>query len=159
MEFSFQEYMRRTPVYLSSMHIKKMMKEGFEFGSHGIDHPLFSLLKSRETLDHISESVTDLQQRYGMKYKYFAFPFTDYGVQDETIEGLFREHIIDSGFGTAGLKDDRWSDYHQRIPMELLGMDARRTLRGELNRRRLRILTGRNMTDRGDPSNAPDYVD
>lgn len=147
-EYSFSEYMRENPVYLTSMHIRKMIDEGFEFGSHGIDHPLFSLLKKKTTIDHITASVQDLRKRYDLPYKYFAFPFTDSGVQDGTIELLFQNQIIDAGFGTAGLKDDKWPKYFQRVPMELLGKDAKTTLRGEINRRRLRMLVGSNHTKR-----------
>jgi len=146
--FSFAEYMRREPVYLTSIHIKKMLDEGFEFGSHGIDHPLFALLKRQVTIDHIRSSVEGLRKRYGLDHKYFAFPFTDSGVEDSTIEHLFRNNIIDAGFGTAGLKDDKWARYFQRIPMELLDKDARTTLRGEINRRRVRMLAGSNLTRR-----------
>ena len=146
--YSFSEYMRKDPVYLTSIHIRKMIDEGFEFGSHGIDHPLFSLLKRRTTIDHILSSVEDLKKRYNLDHRYFAFPFTDSGVQDSTIEYLFKHNIIDAGFGTAGLKDDKWPRYFQRVPMELLDKDARTTLRGEINRRRIRKLTGSNRTKR-----------
>lgn len=147
-DYSFSEYMRKDPVYLSSMHIYKMLGEGFEFGSHGIDHPLFALLKKKTTIDHIQASVEDLMKRYNLDHRYFAFPFTDSGVQDGTIEHLFRHKIIDAGFGTAGLKDDKWSRYFQRVPMEMLDKDAKSTLRGEINRRRLRKLAGNNTTRR-----------
>jgi len=147
-EFSFSDYMSKSPIYLSSMHIRKMIEEGFEFGSHGIDHPMFSLLKKSTSIEHIQASVEDLRKRYELDYKYFAFPFTDSGVQDSTIDHLLKKSIIDVGFGTAGLKEDKWSNYFQRVPMELLGKDARTTLRGEINRRRIRKITGRNQTVR-----------
>lgn len=146
---SYADYLTKTPVYLTSIHIKKMIGEGFEFGSHGIDHPMFSLLKRETTIDHIRASVEDLKHRYRLDYRYFAFPFTDSGVEDSTIDHLFRNRIIDAGFGTAGLKEDRWPGYFQRVPMEQLGKNARLTLRGELNRRRIRRMMGRNLTDRG----------
>lgn len=146
--FSFSDYMTKEPIYLTSIHIKKMLNEGFEFGSHGIDHPLFALLKRKVTIDHIRSSVEGLRKKYGLDHKYFAFPFTDSGVEDGTIEHLFRNHIIDAGFGTAGLKDDKWPKYFQRVPMELLDKDARTTLRGEINRRRMRKLAGSNFTRR-----------
>jgi peptidoglycan/xylan/chitin deacetylase (PgdA/CDA1 family) len=146
--YSFLEYMRNDPVYLTSIHIRKMLAEGFEFGSHGIDHPLFSLLKKQTTIDHIQSSVEDLRQRYNLDYKYFAFPFTDSGVQDSTIDHLFRKKIIDAGFGAAGLKDDLWPNYFQRIPMELHERGAKSLLRGEINRRRVRKLLGKNLTKR-----------
>ncbi len=146
--YSFENYTRMNPVYLSSMQIIKMIGNGYEFGSHGIDHPLFSLLTKETALDHIRSSVDNLEHRFNLDYKYFAFPFTDSGVHDETINILFEKGVIDAGFGTAGLKDDKWPNYYQRMPMEMIGANAKKTLRGELNRRRLRMLLGRNVTNR-----------
>lgn len=147
-DFSFDHYMRMNPIYLSSIQIIKLLEVGFEVGSHGIDHPLFSLLKKDVTLAHIKESVNGLKKMYNLDYGYFAFPFTDTGVEDSTIDQLFRQKIIDAGFGTAGLKDDKWKYYFQRVPMEQFNADARKVLRSELNRRRLRKLSGNNMTKR-----------
>ncbi len=146
--YSFGDYMTRTPVYLSSQQIHSMKAEGFEFGSHGTDHPLFSTLQPNETIDHISRSVKDLQKRFGLEHSYFAFPFTDDGVDDETINRLFTEEIIEAGFGTAGLKEDRWPAYFQRVPMEMFGLNARRVIQGELNRRRIRLIAGKNQVSR-----------
>ncbi len=147
-DYSFDDYMHMNPVYLSSIQIIKMIEQGFEFGSHGIDHALFSLLKKEVALEEIKKSVIDLEYRFQLPYKFFAFPFTDYGVHDETIDILFEQNVIDAGFGTAGLKDDRWKGYFQRIPMEFQGYDARKIIRGEINRRRIRKVLGRNIAQR-----------
>ena len=147
-KYSFEDYTRMNPVYLTSIQIIKMIDHGYEFGSHGIDHPMFSLLTKETALDHIRSSVDNLQHRFNLDYKYFAFPFTDYGVHDETINLLFENGVIDAGFGTAGLKDDKWPNYYQRLPMEMIGSSAKKTLQGELNRRRLRMLFGKNHTKR-----------
>ena len=146
--YDFQDYLRESPVYLSSMQIRRMIGEGFEFGSHGIDHPMFSLLKRKTTIDHISASVEDLCKRYDLSYRFFAFPFTDHGVEDETIDHLLKRKVIDAGFGTAGMKEDLWENYFQRIPMEVKELDARAVIGGEINRHRVRGLLGRNKTER-----------
>jgi peptidoglycan/xylan/chitin deacetylase (PgdA/CDA1 family) len=149
---SFDAYLSAHPVYLSSSQIKEMMAKGFEFGSHGNDHPPFSIFQTQEGMDHIRQSIGDLKGRFGLDYSYFAFPFTDYGVKDETIERLFSNGIIEAGFGTAGLKEDRWPGYFQRVPMEMHGAEARSVLRGELNRRRVRTFLGRNSVSRNSVS-------
>jgi len=146
--YSFSEYMRIRPVYMSSIQIKRLISKGFEVGSHGIDHPLFSVLKQETTINHIQRSIADLSRRFKIDYKYFAFPFTDFGVEDATIAQLFNEQIIDAGFGTAGLKHDIWKSYFQRIPMERYGMSALRIIRGEINRYRVRGVFGKNLTKR-----------
>ncbi len=146
--FSFEEYLSVNPVYLSTQHIVEMKAKGFEFGAHGFDHPQFSLIPAKESLQHIRQSMEDLQIRFNLDYKYFAFPFTDFGVKDDTIDDLFRLGIIDAGFGTAGIKEDRWKNYFQRVPMEMGALDAKKVLRGELKRRILRRMLGNNRTAR-----------
>ena len=146
--YSFGDYMSKSPVYLSSEHIHSMKAEGFEFGSHGTDHPLFSTLNSAEAVEHVRHSLEDLRERYRLEQRYFAFPFTDYGVEDDTIDQLFKEGIIEAGFGTAGLKEDRWPNYFQRVPMEGLDLNAQRVIRGELNRWRIRRIAGKNHVNR-----------
>jgi len=145
---SFTKYLTDKPVYLSTRHIIEMKEKGFEFGAHGFDHPHFALMPAEESREHIRQSMEDLQIRFKLDYRYFAFPFSDFGVKDDTIKDLFEQDIIDAGFGTAGLKDDRWKNYYQRIPMELGGFGAKRVLRGELKRRFLRKAIGKNTTDR-----------
>lgn len=146
--YSFEDYLSENPVYMSSRHIREMKQEGFEIGSHGFDHPMFSLLPVKECINHIRQSTEDLQIRFGMDYRYFAFPFTDFGIRDEVLDELFRSGIIDAGFGSAGLKEDKWENYFQRVPMEFKGLAAKNILRGELNRRRVRRMMGKNMTAR-----------
>jgi peptidoglycan/xylan/chitin deacetylase (PgdA/CDA1 family) len=153
--YDFADYLSANPVYLSSSQIREMIGHGFEFGTHGFDHPMFSMLSARESLDHIRQCMEDLQMRFGLEYRYFSFPFTDYGVREETIEELFRRDLIDAGFGTAGLKEDRWPGYHQRVPMEFGDLDAKSILKGELNRRRVRKFLGNNRVSRGNSSNQP----
>jgi len=147
--YSFKDYLSTNPVYLSTRHIREMIGQGFEFGSHGFDHPLFSSLSIRDGINHIRQSTEDLQVRFGLDYKYFAFPFTDHGVSDATFEELFSKGIIDAGFGTAGLKEDQWPRYYQRVPMEFRDLDARLILNGELNRRRSRRILRNNRVKRG----------
>jgi peptidoglycan/xylan/chitin deacetylase (PgdA/CDA1 family) len=147
--FGFRDYLTEHPVYLSTRHIREMIGQGFEFGSHGFDHPRFSGLSPRDAINHIRQSTEDLQVRFGLDYRYFAFPFTDHGVHDTTIGELFSSGIIDAGFGTAGLKEDPWPRYFQRVPMEFRDLDARLILKGELNRRLSRRILRNNRVKRG----------
>jgi peptidoglycan/xylan/chitin deacetylase (PgdA/CDA1 family) len=146
--YSYSDYLSSNPVYLSTGQINEMIGKGFEFGAHGFDHPHFASIPAKESIEHIRQSLEDLQIRFKLDYRYFAFPFSDSGVKDNTIEDLFKQDIIDAGFGTAGLKDDRWKNYYQRVPMELGNLDALRVLRGELIRRSLRLRFGKNTTAR-----------
>lgn len=142
--YSFTEYLDKNPVYLSTGQINEMIDKGFEFGAHGFDHPHFASMPAKESREHIRQSMEDLQIRFKLDYRYFAFPFSDFGVEDKTLDDLFKQDIIDAGFGTAGLKEDRWKNYYQRVPMELGNFKASAVLRGELKRRMLRKFFGNN---------------
>jgi peptidoglycan/xylan/chitin deacetylase (PgdA/CDA1 family) len=146
--FSFDDYLRNNPVYMSTSQIRDMTGRGFEVGAHGTDHPQFSRMTPVDALAEIRRSVDDIVQRFRPEYRYFAFPFTDHGVADDTIRQLFDAGIIDAGFGTAGLKEDRWAHYFQRIPMEFGRYTGKKLIKGELLRRDARRLAGKNMVDR-----------
>lgn len=145
---SFVDYQRGNPVYMSSIQVRDLVGKGFEVGAHGTDHPWFASMSGQEALEQVRKSVEDIRTRFLLEYRYFAFPFTDYGVSDETIGQLFEEQIIDAGFGTAGLKEDRWERYFQRIPMEFGKYAGKKLIQGELLRQVARKRAGMNLVDR-----------
>lgn len=147
-DYSFDDYQRLCPVYLSSIQINRMIRKGFEFGAHGTDHPLFSILTSDQALEDINTSMDDICGRFSLDYRYFAWPFTDYGISNQTIQALFEKDIIDIGFGTAGLKNDIFENYYQRVPMEYKDSSGRQVIKGELLRRAWRKFTKGNLVDR-----------
>jgi len=147
-DFSFSDYLEKHPVYLDSAQVRALQANGFRLGSHGWDHRPFNLLDREEGIRQIQSSLLDLRERFAVEERYFSFPHTDDGIPDEWIEALLREKILDAGFGTAGLKDDLWPAYFQRMPMEFGSFSARQVLRGEIRRRYLRLILGKNRVCR-----------
>ena len=120
------EYLKKNRPYMTLQEIKSLQKRGFEFGAHSMDHPLFETIQQEEQVRQVVESVNWVNHNVGSSVPAFAFPFTDFGVQKETITKI-RD---DAGaelllFGTAGLKKTRNKGYFQRIPMEVPKASAR----------------------------------
>ncbi len=129
--FSFAAFLEKNPIYMDAEDIRDLLKNRFEIGAHSEDHPLFSALSPAEMTQAVQRSTERLCKDFNIKERYFAFPFTDAGVPREVIDGLFREGIIDAGFGTAGMRPTGRQNYFQRIPMELGELSAEQIIGGE----------------------------
>lgn len=127
----FAVYMRDHPVYMSSEEIMQLLKLGFHVGAHGTDHPEFYRMEEKGIEVQVSKSMSDLKERFHVKPACFAFPFTSDGVPEEVIDEILEEGIVDVVFGTAGLKNTARPRFIQRIPMEAMGLSAKRVLKSE----------------------------
>ena len=113
----FTEYLANKKPYLSSDQIKELINDGFTFGAHSLDHPLYNGLTKEQQLIQTRESVETIMSRFNLDYKVFSFPFTDDGVSKAFFEEV--SSSVDFTFGCAGLKEDSAKSHLQRIPMEL----------------------------------------
>lgn len=123
---NIQEYLDNHRPYMTLQQIKSLQKKGFDFGAHSMDHPLFEMIHQEEQVRQVVESVKWVNHNVGSSVPAFAFPFTDFGVQKETITKI-RDNVGAEllFFGTAGLKKSRNKGYFQRIPMEVPKVSAR----------------------------------
>jgi peptidoglycan/xylan/chitin deacetylase (PgdA/CDA1 family) len=119
-EVDFNSYLQNIKPYMTFEQIDRLSKEGFYIGSHSCDHPLFNELKLEEQMKQIADSFRILENTLHLKYKLFAFPFTDFNVPGALFEKMYTEQHIktDLSFGTAGMKADKYVCHNQRIPME-----------------------------------------
>lgn len=133
LEVDFREYLSAHRPYLETGQIKELIKQGFLFGSHSIDHPRYSDLPLEQQVFQTDSSMKRIALDFGLDYKLFSFPFTDFGLSKDLFEALFRENenIVDLSFGCAGLKKDECSKNIQRIPFEAGGFSAREIVYGE----------------------------
>jgi peptidoglycan/xylan/chitin deacetylase (PgdA/CDA1 family) len=123
---NIQEYLENHRPYMTLQQIKSLQKKGFEFGAHSMDHPLFETIHQEEQVRQVVESVKWVNHNVGSSIPAFAFPFTDFGVQKETITKIRDEAGAELLiFGTAGLKKSINKGYFQRIPMEVPKASAR----------------------------------
>ncbi len=118
LEVSFEDYLRSRKPYMTSSQVAELMQQGFEIGGHSMTHPLFSKIDFNEQIRQTAESLDYCGTVLGCENKFFAFPFTDYGVKNEFFDYVFKHKIADLTFGTAGLKLDKQTRHLQRIPVE-----------------------------------------
>ncbi len=103
-----------------------------------------------EQISQYRDSLTLVQQEFGLTYGLFSFPFTDDGVSASFFEALSAEGMppLDATFGTAGLKEDPVDFHIQRVPMEIENIPASRLLKGEYAYYLIKGLFGRNKITR-----------
>lgn len=141
---SFESFLKQQQPYLTSVQIKELINQGFSFGAHSIDHPLYADLSLENQLYQTRKSVDDIFQEYNLNYKAFAFPFTDAGVKRNFFTEVFNNNILDISFGTAGSKTDEFKNNIQRIPMEQGFTSAKLIINTEIVKAMLRTVLNKN---------------
>ena len=108
-------YLQETRPYLSSTQIATMIRDGFTFGGHSVDHAPFVELSHTEQLEQVKSSVEFLRP-LGVNYSAFAFPGSDRG----STNALFRELTteLDVSFGTSSGRRDPIRNHFQRTSFE-----------------------------------------
>ena len=146
---SFSNYLAEKRPYLSTSEIKHMMEQGFEFGAHSLDHPMYNLISLEEQLDQTLTSIEQLQKDFQVPHATFAFPFTDYGVSKTFFDRLQKDTSdLCITFGSAGLKYDSISTNLHRIPMEIPTLTAKEIIHSELLYFLLKAPMGKNRIRR-----------
>jgi len=113
----FEDYLKKEQPYLTSQQIEQLIQDGFTFGAHSKNHPLYNKLSIEEQLSQTKDSITSITAQFNLAYKVFSFPFTDDGVSLDFFNKIKDE--VDLTFGCSGLKDDTIVNHLHRIPMEL----------------------------------------
>ncbi len=148
MSIDFEDYTQHNPIYLSTEQIKHWKTEGFDFGAHSKDHPLFEKLSLEEQLTQTTQCITELESMLGFTIESFSFPFTDYGVVPAFFEALKKAHPNLITFGTAGLKLDPINDHFQRLPMDNSTGDVKQYFTKQIQRYHLKKLAGKHIYKR-----------
>jgi len=141
----FREYLKTEQPYLTTIQIKELIGQGFTFGAHSKNHPLYNQLTLKEQITQTKESVEQVTTQFNLLYKVFSFPFTDDGVGVQFFNEL--KKFTDITFGCAGLKEDTAKNHLQRLAMETKG-DAKSILKTEYTYCMLKSLIGKNKISR-----------
>lgn len=118
MEVDFKEYLIKTAPYMTTGHIKELIKKGFTIGAHSIDHPLYSSLSLEDQLFQTLESIKFVRERFRLDYGAFAFPQNDNGVSEKFFADVYQSGLIDITFGTEGMKNDSVSSNIHRFCLD-----------------------------------------
>ena len=145
---NFNEYLNSVQPYLTSGQIKKLIKDGFHFGAHSIDHPEYRFLQFDEQIKQTAESLLFIKQKFSLDYSLFSFPFTDYGVSDRFFKTINNKKIADISFGGAGLKKELYPTHFQRIAFERGKLSAGQIYKTELIYSAIQNLIGKNVIRR-----------
>ena len=88
-------YLSKERPYLTSEEVRSLIAKGFAIGSHSIDRPHLGSLPPSEQERQVRDSIVNLEQRFGMACRAFAFPFDERGIDKATLFKLTR--FVSSG--------------------------------------------------------------
>jgi peptidoglycan/xylan/chitin deacetylase (PgdA/CDA1 family) len=144
--YSFDEFLEKEKPYLTTDQIIELSKKGFLFGAHSIDHPRYSEISLDEQIQQTKLSVEKVKNLFHQPLSLFAFPFTDDGVSSSLFEHFFNHEnpLLDYSFGSAGLKNEAFSQHIQRIPMEGMNTSGKNIIKTEYLYYLLKYFTGKN---------------
>lgn len=132
LEIDYDKFLAEYRPYLTSKQVRELISGGFSFGAHSVDHPQYRLLSLQEQIEQTQRSVDLVCSTFDIKYRCFAFPFTDFGISRAFFHHFFRqEPQLDLSFGSAGIKEDLYPQHLQRIPMETQFLKGKQILHGE----------------------------
>lgn len=118
--FDFNKYLIDRKPYMDMEQIRELQQKGFIIGAHTIDHQSLSDLDEDELINQVRESMERTLKDFSPRYRYFAFPFNDLGVNINVLGRMheMKNSIVDLSFGSSGLKPELIKGHIQRIPME-----------------------------------------
>ncbi|MCD4794328.1 MAG: polysaccharide deacetylase family protein [Bacteroidales bacterium] len=144
----FSKYLKEKEPYLTKKQISEMITNGNIIGAHSIDHPLYSKLDLNSQINQTVGSLEYVVNEFDTDEKLFAFPFTDDKISLEFFNEIFDKKHADYTFGTAGIKKDTVSQNIQRIPIELHGLSAEKTVKTEYLLYIIKRMTGKHKIKR-----------
>ncbi len=118
LNIDFEEFLQKEKPYMSWEEIEELKNQGFYFGGHSVDHPLYSQISLEEQMDQTRKSVDETIKNLNLDYRIFSFPFTDEGVKKEFYNWIFDEEVCELTFGTRRMKIDEFPRNIHRFGLE-----------------------------------------
>jgi peptidoglycan/xylan/chitin deacetylase (PgdA/CDA1 family) len=116
LEVDFEEYLRTSTPYLTTVQVLELARAGFEFGAHSHSHPYFDQITLRDQMEQISTSV-DFIRALGLPCRCFAFPFNDNAVGTSIFSYMKGLDLLLS-FGTSEARLDPVAFSFQRFALD-----------------------------------------
>lgn len=88
-ELDFEGFLKKEKPFMSTHQIKNLIDKGFEVGAHSMTHPLYRLIPLAQQLAETQESIDRVDKTFHPKYKVFAFPHVDTGVENQFFNAVF----------------------------------------------------------------------
>ncbi|MBN2521925.1 MAG: polysaccharide deacetylase family protein [Bacteroidales bacterium] len=130
LKVDFKNYLKKYKPYLDKDQIQSLIKKGFTFGAHSMDHPDYRFIDEPLQIEQTLNSIDIISSAFGLDYKVFSFPFTDHEISMQFFHCI--QDKTDLSFGCAGIKKDTAFSNLQRIPVEEYNLSMQDTLKKEL---------------------------
>jgi len=149
-QVNFNEYLTIQRPYMNHAQISELSAKGFTIGAHSLDHPSYADISTADQIMQTQKSMEQVSEQFKQIYHLFAFPFTDHGIGVSFFKTLFdsEKSSADLMFGTAGIKNDRFKQNLQRIPMEVGNFSAEEIIKGEYLYYLFKMPLGKNLIRR-----------
>lgn len=141
----WETYLAKERPYLSWAELGTLESEGVYIGGHSMDHPYYHELGAEEQIRQTRDSMAWVQEKLGVAYRLFSFPFTDEGVE----ASLLAKVPMDASFGTQKIKQESWPRHYQRLCMERTGWSAEQILWAEHAAFQIKRWRGRHRANHG----------
>lgn len=119
LELDFEAYLRKEQPFMSEEELVSLKRDGFQFGSHSVDHPMMHHLPEDEQLRQVRESTEYIVKLLDLEYSCFSFPHLDSFLTKGFFERLEKESVsVDLFFGTQNMKPDSRASILHRFNIE-----------------------------------------
>lgn len=126
--FDYDKYLSDRPIYMSMNEINKLMENGFQIGSHSLNHIRFSTLSFEDQWREFEEDKLKVEKLLGMKNIPFAFPFGDQGVKISFFNKVKKHYPETLLFGSGLFSSDHADNIVHRVPMENFHMQPEKSI-------------------------------
>ncbi len=118
LKLNIRSYVEKQPIYMTEIHIRQMLDDGFYFGGHSYSHPPLDQIPFEDQKREIISSIEWVKEKFGVAYSMFAFPFSDKSASKALIKELldYDQNILI--FGNSGIKQDIDPRIIQRFSFE-----------------------------------------
>lgn len=87
-EIDFQNFLETQQPFLTTTQIASLIKQGFVFGGHSMDHPHYKFLNDGEQFSQTIDSINYTNNFQQRGFEYFAFPHQDNVVKQNVIDKI-----------------------------------------------------------------------
>lgn len=123
LNLDFNAFLTEKQPYLNTEELRLMQQSGFSIGGHSIDHPNYFLLSEEEQIRQTLESCSFVQEKFFEQNSYFAFPFSEEGVEPSFFNTIYEK--VDLTFTISGINTSFNGRHTGRIDMETYGKNAK----------------------------------
>ena len=125
LDFTYDEYLKKTRPYLTKAQVTELSVDGFTIGSHSWDHSYYKFLSLEEQKKQTIQSAEFVKENFHPPFDLFSFPHMDTEVTQDFFDQMAIEYPgIDAFFGIQNQKQElenkmlhRFNAERPQVPM------------------------------------------